>query len=405
LVIAEAHPWPPRDGYKLRLANLIEGLAAEGPVDFVCLDGSGRYRDAAPDGVTVIDAPERPELGAKAWLPRWLRSSDPRRLVRRDFSVARQVISTLDLGAYDVTFFSHVDSWQQTGDLIPGPSFLDFDNLENLALRGIRMLGPVTAPDDGVPQRAMAGLRWVVASTFNRIDERRWDVAQRRSAGMVDRVLVCSAIDVERSGCPNVVVIPNGYTRSWEPGDHAAVIDPQRPVFLFVGLLGYAPNIDAVRWFASDVLPLIRRQLPGAEFRVVGRHCESVESLGALAGVTIVGAVDSLQAETERADVSVVPIRSGAGTRLKVVEAMANRLPMVSTTVGCEGIDVVDGTHLLIADDAETFAGACVRAVTDRDARTAMIEASEQLYERQYQWSAIRAKVAALARSLADPPA
>jgi glycosyltransferase involved in cell wall biosynthesis len=172
-------------------------------------------------------------------------------------------------------------------------------------------------------------------------------------------------------------------------------------VFGFVGLLGYWPNVEAVRWFATDVLPHIRRTIPAAEFRVVGRHSESVRPLGALPGVTIVGDVDSLQPELQRTDASVVPIRSGAGTRLKVVEAMANRLPIVSTTIGCEGIDVTDREHLLVADDAESFAAACVEIVTDADVRAALIERAEERYLEHYQWSSIRADVARLARDVA----
>lgn len=401
LCIAEAYPWPAVDGYKLRLANMIEGLLLDGEVDFLCLDGSGRHRDPAPDGVTVIDAPESPELPAKVWMPRWLRSPDPRRLVRRDFSEARRVIPTLDQSRYDVAFFSHVDSWHQTHDLVAVPAFLDFDNLENLLTAGIRRMGPVVAPGDGAVARATATARWLVASAFNLVDERRWDRVQRRAAATVAKVMVCSEDDIERSGCANAVEVPNGYERRWDPGDHLAVHDAERPVFLFIGLMGYEPNVDAVRWFAADVMPMILRTIEKAEFRIVGRHTESVESLGRLPGVTVAGSVESLQPELEGADVSVVPLRSGAGTRLKVVEAMANRLPIVSTSIGCEGIDVSAGEHLLVADDAAAFARACVAAVTDGERRAALIGAAERRYLERYRWDTIRERVAALAREVA----
>ena len=401
LCIAEAYPWPAVDGYKLRLANMIGGLLLNGPVDFVCLDGSGRHRDPAPAGVTVLDAPESPELGAKAWMPRWLRSPDPRRLVRRDFSAARRLLPMLDQSQYDVAFFSHVDSWHQTHDLVTVPAFLDFDNLENLLTAGIRRMGPAVAPGDAAAARVAATGRWLVASAFNLVDERRWDRVQRRAAASVRTVLVCSAVDISRSGCANAVEVPNGYEEQWPPVPHDAIHDPDHPVFLFIGLLGYEPNIDAVRWFARDVMPRILRSLPGAEFRVVGRHAESVEALGSLPGVTIVGSVDSLRPELEGADVAVVPLRSGAGTRLKVVEAMANHLPIVSTSIGCEGIDVSDGTHLLVADDAEEFARRSVEVVVDGPVRQRLIAAAAERYEERYQWSRIRERIAELARQTA----
>ena len=86
-----------------------------------------------------------------------------------------------------------------------------------------------------------------------------------------------------------------------------------------------------------------------------------MSDLASIPGVVLVGPVESLESEMARSDLAVVPIRFGSGTRLKVVEALANRLPVVTTTVGCEGIDVVDGRSALIADDAAGFAAACVR--------------------------------------------
>ena len=406
LCVAEVHPWPAVDGYRLRLANLIEALAANGPVDLLCLDGSATERGPAPAGVRVINAPESPESPASTWMPRWLGSSEPRRLVRRNFPEARRILTELgsvgsDVVRPDVVFFSHVDSWARTWDLIDAPAIVDFDNLENLLLAGVRELGPVLGPEPSLADRAAAALRYAVASGFNRADERRWEETQRRVASCVNRVLVCSELDVGRSGCPNAVVAPNGYELGWTPADHAVVADPEHPVLLFVGLLSYSANTDAVQWFATDVMPLVLARVPGAEFRIVGRGSEAVTHLAGLPGVSLVGAVDSLEAELAAADVSVVPIRSGAGTRLKVIEAMANRLPMVSTTIGCEGIEVVDGEHLLIADDAAAFADACCELVTDAGRRTTIIEAAETRFLDRYQWSQVRAGVAELARTVA----
>lgn len=111
--------------------------------------------------------------------------------------------------------------------------------------------------------------------------------------------------------------------------------------FRVVGLLSYGPNEDAARWFATTVLPEIRTIVPSVRFRVVGRGHETLrEELADLPGVEFVGAVEHLQGELDQADVAVVPVRFGGGTRLKVLEALANRLPVATTTVGCEGIDV-----------------------------------------------------------------
>ncbi len=118
-------------------------------------------------------------------------------------------------------------------------------------------------------------------------------------------------------------------------------------------------------------------------------------------GVDLVGPVEDLQAELGRADVAIVPIRVGAGTRLKVVEALANHLPLVTTTVGCEGIDVTDDVSARLADDAEGFAAACVELLGDPGARQRLADAGAALFAERYEWSAIQADVAALAGRVA----
>ena len=396
LCVAEAYPWPCDDGYRLRLANTIEALCSLGAVDFLCLDGSGRHRDAPPLGVRVLSAPEGEQLPTLRWAARWMTSRAPRRLVRRNFAAARHLAPGLLDGPYDLTLVSHVDAWHAVGHLVEAPVVLDFDNLEDLALRGIRLLGPATSSGTGLVERARGWVRWQAKSIVDRIDERRWRFVQHRAAAAVARVLVCSELDVERSGCSNVSVMPNGYELSWEPAQHRDVRDAAAVVFLFVGVLGYPPNVDAARWFATEVMPLIRAALPGACCRIVGRSADSVADLDSLEGVRVVGAVDSLRDELAGADVSVVPIRSGAGTRLKIIEAMANRLPIVSSAVGCEGLDVIDGEHLLVADGAAAFAAACVEVAGDVSLRERLITAGWERYEQRYTWPAIRAEVAAL---------
>lgn len=402
-VVAEVYPWPAAGGVELRLSNLIEGLRLLGPVEFLCLDGSDRDRSPAPEGVSVTVIPERPERSAGEWLPRWLFSNLPRRLVRRNFGEATLIEQAVASSTADVVFFAHLDSWNVAVNLCRCPAVVDFVDLEDFALRSLREAGPVVVLGMSAAGRAMAWLRWNVIGVVNSIDERRWRAVQATASSMSRFVIVPSELDRERSGCSNAVVIPNGYERAWEPSEHTEVADPAAPVFLFVGLMGYHSNTDAAQWFAADVLPRIRSDVPGARFRLVGRGCEAIEHLRGLPGVEIVGAVDTLQEELAGADVAVVPIRHGAGTRLKVVEAMANRLPTVSTTLGCEGIDVDHGVHLLIADSPDEFARQCVRLLRERDLRVSLAEAAEQRFLERYQWSAIRSRFAEVIALAANP--
>jgi glycosyltransferase involved in cell wall biosynthesis len=119
-------------------------------------------------------------------------------------------------------------------------------------------------------------------------------------------------------------------------------------------------------------------------------------------GVELVGEVDDVRSELDRTDVSVVPIRVGAGTRLKVLEALAHHLPLVTTTVGCEGVDVEDGRTALIADDPRTFADACLRMLDDGDLRQRLADAGAELFANRYSWPDIRERVAGLADEVAS---
>ncbi len=124
----------------------------------------------------------------------------------------------------------------------------------------------------------------------------------------------------------------------------------------------YFPNADAARFFVRDVLPVLRAELGDSfEVRIVGKAPPSVRELGKVPNVTVTGYVSDLSTELARTDVMIVPLRHGSGTRLKILEAFANMIPVVSTTIGAAGLDAHDGEHLLIADTPAEFARACTR--------------------------------------------
>ena len=168
-----------------------------------------------------------------------------------------------------------------------------------------------------------------------------------------------------------------------------------------VGDFHYQPNFDAAWWFARRVLPLVRVDHPDAEFRLVGRG----DDLGALdrePGVVLRGRVDDISAELREADFEVVPLRSGGGTRVKVLEAFAHRLPVVSTTIGCEGLDVVDGVHVLLADEPSTFARACSTLIAEPERRARLADAAFGLYSDRFRWAELRPCIVRLATDVAS---
>ncbi|CAB4920666.1 unannotated protein [freshwater metagenome] len=208
-------------------------------------------------------------------------------------------------------------------------------------------------------------------------------------------MVVCSDLDVERSGCSNAQVVGNGAQRPVQGRSDRKVLQTATPTLLFVGALDYEPHAEAVEWFVSEVMPLITAKMPAAQVRIVGRNPDRVAWVGSQLGVDLVGLVDDLAPELDSADVSIVPIRVGAGTRLKVVEALAHCIPLVTTRVGCEGIAVQNSVDALIADDAASFAEACVSLMADGELRQRLSEAGSQLFSQQYEWSRIEGDLAA----------
>lgn len=401
--MAELYPWPAVDGYRQRLVHMLSALSTAGQVDLFVLgplDGS----EPPPAGLDTLDRVVTSRTVLRSTRERtteWLRSEHPRRMLDFDWSEARR-----ELAAWgpepDVVWYSLLDTWLAVGDLFPhAGSIVDFDNLENLGMRLRRRQPPRFAPGSTVGGKAREVAKWVGSRSMDLVDERRWDTMQRECAAQVERVVVCSGLDVGRSGCANAVAIPNGADPPEGVDTDRTGLRGEFPTMLFVGLLDYEPNSEAVGWFVREVLPLIRRRMPNAVVRIVGRGADRVSWVRGLPGVELVGEVEAIRPELDRADVSIVPIRVGAGTRLKVVEAMAHRVPLVATTVGCEGIDIVDGTHGVIADDPLRFAEGCLRLLGEPTLRQRFADAGAELFEASYTWGAIGERVAALVHEVA----
>jgi glycosyltransferase involved in cell wall biosynthesis len=140
----------------------------------------------------------------------------------------------------------------------------------------------------------------------------------------------------------------------------------QRHDLVFVGGFRHPPNVDAVRWFAAEVFPLVRTQLPEMRFHCIGGNVPAeVEALAAQAGVEIHGHVPDIDPYMDGARISVAPLRFGAGVKGKVNLSMAHGQPVVATACAVEGMHLRDGEDVLVADDAQAFADAIVRLYTD----------------------------------------
>ncbi|MCS6859889.1 MAG: glycosyltransferase [Abditibacteriales bacterium] len=189
-------------------------------------------------------------------------------------------------------------------------------------------------------------------------------------------------------GRADVLVSPNGVdVQLYQPLPPLAA--NAKPEILFTGYMAYTPNHDGAQWFCRDILPLIHRQMPEAHFTIMGRSPKPEVAALASERVTVTGEVPDALPYFRRAAVCVVPLRMGSGTRLKILEAFALGKAVVSTTVGAEGLEVVPGQHLLIADDPPSFAAAVVRVLRDADLRERLGRAGRELVEQRYDWRQI----------------
>ena len=178
--------------------------------------------------------------------------------------------------------------------------------------------------------------------------------------------------------------VDHGY---FDPGlAYAAPFDIEKPNFVFTGTMDYPPNVDAVCWFAADILPLVRATMPTAQFHVVGANpAARVQALASLDGVFVTGRVADVRPYIAHAAAGVAPMRIARGIQNKVLEGMAMARPMVVTSDALEGIGAVPGAEVVLADGAEAFAAACVRAAGAEGA--AIGAAARRRVVQDYTWA------------------
>lgn len=224
---------------------------------------------------------------------------------------------------------------------------------------------------------------------FNYIDYLKLRREERAIWRKFDGCVVTSARDEELllRDCPatQTAVVPNAVdTAFFRP----ALTAPDPGTIVFFGVIDYWPNTDGLLFFLDEVLPRLRRSHPQAKIVIVGASPPEVITSRAGADVTVTGFVDDVRPYLERASAIIAPLRIGGGTRLKILEAMATARPVISTTVGAEGIDVTDGEDILLADDPEAFAAQVGRVLDDSALARRLGENARCLVEQRYDWQA-----------------
>jgi sugar transferase (PEP-CTERM/EpsH1 system associated) len=225
--------------------------------------------------------------------------------------------------------------------------------------------------------------RWYISIQRKKVEE-----FERTCFGWVDGATAVSAQEAQTIAGFGirypVEVIDNGVDTEYfapQPASDKALS------LVFTGSMDWRPNQDAARYFVSDIWPMVRQKYPDARVYWVGRDpSPDVLDLQKQPGVVITGTVDDVRPFIASGSVYIVPLRIGGGSRLKILEAMAMKKAVVSTTVGAEGLRVVDGRHLLIADSPADFAQAIERCINDESLSRRLGEQGRILVEEQYRW-------------------
>ncbi len=378
LVLAPEAPFPAAGGGALRCAALIEYLAPRYELDAIVFREPGAPDPAATrlaelaSTIRLIQLPfhrRTPFARALRNLARLRRGVPP--LVDRFSGFAAQIRRFVEPRSYDLAIIEHF--WC-------APYF------EQLAPRARRVVLDLHNIESVLHARCAATEPWPL-SHVHRMFRDACRRLEQRWLGRFWRLLVASHTDADavRSIVPSAapLVYPNTIPARPAPDQQ------RRHEIVFSANLEYHPNISAVRFFRKHIWPRLRRQWPQLTWRLVGKNPAAVARYtSGDPRIRTTGPVEDAVAEIARAAVAVVPVLAGSGTRVKILEAWAAATPVVSTTLGAEGLPAGHGRHLLLADDPDSFAAAVSDLLLSEPMRRRIGCAGRRLFEQRFTWEA-----------------
>lgn len=406
-------PYPPRQGAAIRNLNLIKHLATEHEISLLSF--------ASPDEVSpgvagLRDYCRRVETASRPVRPAWRRGFFLLSSSRPDMADRLgSAVCAATLGAWLET--EQFDLVQVEGlELAP---YLDIIRRSG-SRRGRR---PLIVFDEHnaeyvLQRRAfesdVARLRKWLGAAYSLVQWRRLRSYERRACLLADKVVTVSEADrqalLSLTRTLDVSVVPNGVDGGYFSVENLAKADSgssTQPLpanaIVFSGSMDFRPNVDAVRWLCDEIFPGIRAHVPDAQLFVVGRRpSEGVRMLAQRPGVTVTGEVEDVRPYFFGSAVCLVPMRIGGGVRLKVLEGMSMERATVSTPMGCDGLDVVDGKHVRLAERAPEFARAVVDLLRNPEERRRLGQRGRQLAVEKYDWRVIAPRLGAIYRELAE---
>ena len=383
LVLALGVPFPPAGGGLARTFHLLKAIASHHHVTLAAFT-YGEPHDTPPYPLQLRTVP-------------WRWSADYQRMTGPNADEAERASQRLAYEATEPWFASVMDP--EPMESLVGSLLRVHHDL--VVFEGTPMARFMTSTPRDTPRvldlfdvhTVMARRAAEQSSTADRAalahEAERALAFERNAARLCDACLVVSDLDAVAArhviDCRSVFVVPNGVDTSYFVPSATV---PEPGALLFTGRMDYEPNVDAVCYFVEQILPLVRREIGGAKLHIVGTSPTPRVSALASDAVVVHGRVDDIREHQWRAEVVVVPIRAGGGTRLKVLEAAASGKAMVSTSLGVEGLPLHAGDAVMIADAPGEFAAAVVALLRDpgRRQRLGMTARAAALH---FEWAAI----------------
>jgi len=394
LYVTQIVPYPPHGGVLQRGFNLVRELGRHHQVHLLAF----QHLDELPMG-EPYEASRR-ELGrfcaALEYFPLWVKRS-------KLHKTAGLLAAGLYTKPYSVLTHTSSALAHRVRVICSGSNPPDIVHLDTIALAPLAAACgsvPVVLAHHNVESQLMARRAEVqpgaLARTYIRVQAERLERYEREQCPRFALNIMVSRRDAEvlSAACPGIqtAVIPNGVDTDYfvpRAGSDA-------PAVIYTGGMQMFANRDAVEWFLEAIWPKLKAAIPGIKFLAVGQH-PSAKVLAASAAdpdVEAPGFVPDVRTWVARASVYIVPLRVGGGTRLKMVDAMAQGKAIVATTVGAEGIEGEDGQHFLLRDTADDFATATIKLLNDARAREELGRAARQRAEAVYAWPLLGAQLA-----------
>ena len=378
LLLTQVLPYPPDSGPKIKTWNVIKYLAQQHEVTLVSFVRGDQSADvqrlrAYCRSVHTIQMVRNPLRDGWA-LIRSLFSGQPWMMVRDEVYEMHQLIERLSAEtSFDIVHADQLNMGQYALRLSGTRKVLDTHNALWLLYK--RLWQTMRTG----PKKWLLGRDWRLLKRY-----------EARLCQEFDRVMAVSEEDraalQEAAGhSVDITVIPIAVdTDELKPVNRS----PDADHILYLGTMYWPPNIDGVFWFIHEVLPLLRAQRPNLVFDVVGARPpqELLELSKPDTGINVTGYVKDITPYLEKAGMMIVPLRAGGGMRVKILEALAYGVPMVSTTLGCEGIAVTSEQEVLIADTPQDFAQAVLRLLENRSQADELAKNGRTLIEMKYDY-------------------